>query len=56
MAFRFCIRRPSAAIVLVGGDKEGENQTRFYKKLVKIADARFSAHLRKIKSTLTKGK
>jgi hypothetical protein len=32
------------------------NQTRFYKNLVKVADARFSDHLQKIKSTLKKGK
>jgi hypothetical protein len=54
--FAFAFDSLQQAIVLVGGDKEGENQTRFYKNLVKIADARFSDHLRKIKSTLKKGK
>jgi hypothetical protein len=54
--FAFAFDSLQQAIVLVGGDKEGENQTRFYKNLVKVADTRFSDHLRKIKSTLKKGK
>ncbi|WP_370691761.1 type II toxin-antitoxin system RelE/ParE family toxin [Bradyrhizobium sp.] len=54
--FAFAFDSLQQAIVLVGGDKEGENQTRFYKSLVKVADARFSDHLRKIKSTLKKDK
>jgi len=54
--FAFAFDSLQQAIVLVGGDKEGENQTRFYKNLVKVADARFSDHLRKIKSTLKKDK
>jgi hypothetical protein len=54
--FAFAFDSLQQAIVLVGGDKEGENQTRFYNNLVKIADARFSDHLSKIKSTLKKGK
>ena len=33
------------AIVLVAGDKAGKNEDRFYKKLIKIADARFENHL-----------
>src|SRR3979490_437344 len=49
--FAFAFDPLQQAIVLVGGDKEGENQTKFYKKLIKVADARFSDHLRKIKST-----
>ena len=54
--FAFAFDILQQAIVLVGGDKEGENQTKFYKNLIKMADARFSDHLRKIKSTLKKGK
>jgi hypothetical protein len=54
--FAFAFDPLQQAIVLVGGDKEGENQTKFYKKLIKVADARFSAHLRKVKPTLKKGK
>jgi hypothetical protein len=37
--FAFAFDPLQQAIVLVGGDKEGENQTKFYKKLIKIADA-----------------
>lgn len=33
------------AIVLVGGDKTGRNQRRFYRNLIAIADRRFDDHL-----------
>jgi hypothetical protein len=33
------------AILLVGGDKGGADQRRFYKRLIVLADARFDAHL-----------
>jgi hypothetical protein len=33
------------AILLVGGDKGGADQRRFYKRLIAVADARFDAHL-----------
>ena len=39
------------AIILVAGDKSGVSQTRFYKKLLKAADARFERHLRELKET-----
>ena len=48
--FAFAFDSVQQAIVLVGGDKEGKNQTRFYKELIRMADARFSDHLQKIKS------
>lgn len=35
------------AILLVAGDKAGVAQKRFYKNLIKIADARFDTHLKK---------
>jgi DNA-binding XRE family transcriptional regulator len=54
--FAFAFDSLQQAIVLVGGDKEGENQAKFYNNLIKVADARFSDHLRKIKSALKKGK
>lgn len=54
--FAFAFDPQQKAIVLVGGDKEGENQTKFYKNLIKVADARFSEHLRTLKSALKKGK
>ncbi len=34
-------------ILLVGGDKRGRNQKRFYRKMIKIADVRFDNHLKK---------
>lgn len=33
------------AVLLVGGSKSGVNQVRFYKALVRMADARFDQHL-----------
>ena len=36
------------AVVLVAGDKQGGNERLFYKRLIRIADARFDSHLRKI--------
>jgi hypothetical protein len=54
--FAFAFDPQQRAIVLVGGDKEGESQSKFYKNLIRIADARFSEHLRKIKPALKKGK
>jgi hypothetical protein len=40
------------AIVLVGGNKTGKNQARFYRDLIKLADRRLAAHIarRKTKS------
>lgn len=35
------------AILLVAGDKSGTNQKRFYRTLIKLADARFDKHLKK---------
>jgi hypothetical protein len=34
------------AILLVGGDKSGVGQTRFYRNLLRIADERLDQHLR----------
>ncbi|MEM9218589.1 MAG: type II toxin-antitoxin system RelE/ParE family toxin [Cyanobacteria bacterium P01_F01_bin.150] len=36
------------AIVLIAGNKAGQNQKRFYKKLIKIADSRFAKHIQKL--------
>lgn len=33
------------AILLVGGDKGGADQKRFYKRLIAVADSRFNEHL-----------
>lgn len=38
------------AIVLVAGDKSGQSERKFYRRLIAIADRRFDAHLAQIKS------
>lgn len=48
VAFAFDTER--AAILLVGGDKGGTDQRRFYKKLIASADARFDEHLAALKA------
>lgn len=47
-AFAFDPKRK--AIVLVAGDKSGGSGKRFYKDLIKKADARFDAHLVRMKT------
>ncbi|MUG94031.1 addiction module toxin RelE [Scytonema sp. UIC 10036] len=47
VAFAFDPKR--RAILLVAGDKSGSSESRFYKQLLKTADARFDAHLAKLK-------
>ena len=47
IAFAFDPER--AAILLVGGDKSGVGSDRFYKGLIKRADARFDQHLEALK-------
>ena len=37
-----------SAILLLGGNKSGVSQKRFYKQLIATADALFDEHLRKI--------
>jgi hypothetical protein len=46
VAFAFDPRRE--AILLVAGDKAGTAQKRFYKQLVRKADERFDAHLKRL--------
>jgi hypothetical protein len=48
VAFAFDVER--RAILLVAGDKSGGSQQRFYKKLIKKADERFTAHLEQLKA------
>lgn len=52
VAFAFDTQRQ--AILLVGGNKGGVNQQRFYKQLISVADSRFDEHLAAL--TTTKGK
>jgi len=47
VAFAFDPRRK--AILLVAGDKSGVSETRFYRELLRKADARFNAHLARLK-------
>ncbi|GGC99423.1 type II toxin-antitoxin system RelE/ParE family toxin [Aquisalinus flavus] len=37
------------AILLIGADKRGQNQKRFYKDLIKAADDRLAKHVSKLK-------
>src|SRR5689334_8962059 len=46
IAFAFDPRR--AAILLVAGDKSGQSERTFYKRLIEKADERFAAHLKRI--------
>jgi hypothetical protein len=46
VAFAFDPKRQ--AILLVGGDKSGGSQKKFYKKLLKNADDRYAAHLKSL--------
>lgn len=47
VAFAFDPQRK--AILLMAGDKSGVNERRFYKQLIKRADARFKIHLDRLK-------
>jgi len=47
VAFAFDPNRK--AILLVAGDKSGVSRKRFYRQLIEKADARFDAHLAKVK-------
>lgn len=54
VAFAFDPKRQ--AILLVGGDKGGADQRRFYKRLIAIADARYNDHLAMLKKESKHGK
>jgi len=47
--FAFAFDPQRQAVILCGGDKEGENQDRFYRELIKTADERFGNHLERLK-------
>jgi len=51
VAFAFDTER--AAILLVGGNKGGADQRRFYKKLIVSADTRFDGHLATLQAAST---
>jgi hypothetical protein len=46
IAFAFDPQRQ--AIILVAGDKAGQNQKKFYRQLLEKADRRYAAHLDKL--------
>lgn len=47
VAFAFDPERK--AVLLVAGDKSGVGERKFYKRLIAVADERFSAHLAQLK-------
>lgn len=53
-AFAFDPRRH--AIILCGGDKSGGGERRFYRRLIEKADARFDAHLARIRRRNSEGR
>ena len=48
VAFAFDPER--SAILLVGGSKSGMSERRFYRELIRVADARFDEHLQRLKA------
>lgn len=52
IAFAFDPKR--TAVLLVAGDKVGADPQRFYEQLISTADARFDAHLAKLKQEQAK--
>jgi hypothetical protein len=48
--FAFAFDPTRQAIVLVGGNKTGRNQVRFYRDLIKLADRRLAAHIARRKT------
>lgn len=49
IAFAFDPKRQ--AVLLVGGDKAGVDQKRFYRLFIKLADERYAKHLKTIATT-----
>lgn len=48
VAFAFDPER--SAVLLVAGDKSGQSEREFYRRLINIADRRFDAHLERLKA------
>ena len=46
--FAFAFDPNRKAVLLVGGDKSGVSEQRFYRQIIKKADNRFDAHISKI--------
>jgi len=47
--FAFAFDPKRQAVILCGGDKSGVSENRFYQQLIDKADARFDAHMARIK-------
>ena len=54
--FAFAFDPKRQGIVLCGGDKSGVSEKRFYQQLIDKADARFDAHISRIKKEKGKEK
>ena len=54
--FAFAFDPNRQAILLCGGDKAGGSERRFYRRLIAKADARFEAHVARVKSLKKKRK
>jgi hypothetical protein len=54
--FAFAFDPKRQAILLCGGDESGGSERRFYRRLIAKADARFEAHVARIKSQKKKRK
>lgn len=50
VAFAFAFDSKRDGILLVAGDESGGSEKRFYRTLIKQADARFDAHLARLKA------
>jgi hypothetical protein len=48
--FAFAFDPTQTAVILCGGDKQGTNQSRFYKQLIAKADSRFDGWLKEKKN------
>jgi hypothetical protein len=48
--FAFAFDPTRRAVVLVGANKAGKDQRRFYKKFIEAADERFSAYLERMRT------
>ena len=53
--FAFAFDPDRNAVVLVGGNKVGANQGRFYADLIRTADRRFAAHIDSLKKEAREG-
>ena len=52
--FAFAFDPQQQAVILVGGDKEGANQNKFYADLIRPADKRFATHVASLKTAKEK--